>query len=299
MNFAQEPVRGFTARATYTLGAGALLAYAALVLLFLWQSWPALSSEGPALLLSGEWFFRAGRFGALAMIYGTAVVSALALALAAPVGIGAAIFTAELLPPRARLGVKVAIELLAGIPSVVYGLLGVLLLRGFMVRLLAPWDPLSGDTLATAGVLLAVMILPTVMTLSDDALAAVPRRQKEAARSLGLSHGEVVLAVSLPEARSGLAAALLLGLGRALGETIAVFLVVGRQDNQLPERLFSFAAAASAGQTLTSKLGGSETAIAYGDPQHWGAISALGLILLALAGGATLGGARLARGRSS
>ena len=299
MNSRAEPVRGMVGRMIYALGLGALLAYGGLVLLFIAESWPAWRSAGVGMITSGEWFFRAGRFGALAMIYGSAVVSALALVLAAPVGIGAAIFTAELLPARARLGVKVAIELLAGIPSVVYGLLGVLLLREWMLPLLAPWEPLSGDTLATAGVLLAVMILPTVMTLADDALAAVPRRQKEAARCLGLSRGETVLAVSLPQARSGLAAALLLGLGRALGETIAVFLVVGRQDNQLPERLVSFAAAANAGQTLTSKLGGSETAIAYGDPLHWGAISALGLILLALAGGVTLAGARLAHGRAA
>lgn len=262
--------------------------------MFLWQSRPAWAHSGFGLLTGTEWFFRAERFGALPMIYGTVVVAGLALLLAGPLGVGAAVFTAEALPPRARLVVKAAIELLAGIPSVVYGLLGVLLLRDWMFRLLAPFEPLSGDSLATAGVLLAVMVLPTVMTLADDAFSAVPRSAREAARGLGLTRAETFFAVSLPAAWPGLASALLLGLGRALGETIAVFLVVGRQDNQWPEFLFSLAPLVSAGQTLTSKLGGSETAIAYGDPLHWGAMAGLGVLLLALSGGVTFAGARLA-----
>ena len=113
------------------------------------------------------------------MIYGTLVVAAVALGLAAPIGIGAAIFTAEYLPRRLRLVVKLTIELLAGVPSVVYGLLGILLLRNWVYDLLEPFDPLSGDTLLTAGLLLAVMILPTVMTLADDALRAVPAAQRD------------------------------------------------------------------------------------------------------------------------
>lgn len=287
-------------RALAVAGSGvALAAYLGLALLLFFQSLPAFSHQGLSFVTGTEWFFRAARFGALPMIYGTVVVSALALLAAAPLGIGAAVFTAELAPPRLRLAVKAAIELLAGIPSVVYGLLGVLLLRGWMERLLAPWEPLSGDTLATGGVLLAVMVLPTIMTLADDALAAVPARQRQAARGLGLSRAQTVLAVSLSQALPGLAAAVLLGLGRALGETIAVFLVVGRQDNQWPEALLSLAPLAQAGQTLTSKLGGSETAIAYGDPLHWGAICGLGLLLLGLAGTATFVGARLAVRRES
>ncbi|MGH8005932.1 MAG: PstC family ABC transporter permease, partial [Candidatus Binatia bacterium] len=159
---------------------------------------------------------------------------------------------------------------------------------------LAPFDPLSGDTLLTAGVLLAVMILPTVMTLSDDALRGVPGAQRAAARGLGLTQTEVVLGVSLPQALPGIVAATLLGLGRALGETIAVFLVVGRQDNQWPATLFSLRPLIAAGQTLTSKLGGSETNIAYGDPLHWAAMVGLGLILLGMVATVTLVGAWLA-----
>src|SRR5262249_45972188 len=158
--------------------------------------------------------------------------------------------------------------------------------------------PLSGDTLLTAALLLAVMILPTIMTLADDALRDVPSAQRLAARGLGLTHTEAVFSVTLPQAGRGICSAVLLGLGRALGETIAVFLVVGRQDNQWPESLWSLQPLIKAGQTLTSKLGGSETNIAYGDPLHWAAIVGLGLILLVVTGMVTFFGIRLSNRKS-
>jgi len=268
-----------------------LVALATLTLLvgvFAWQSVPVWQHEGWGYLTGRKWFFRQKEFGALAMIYGSSVVSLVALVLAAPLGMCAAIFTAEYLPRHGRLAVKVVIELLAGVPSVVYGLLGILLLRGWIYDLFARFAPLNGDTLLTAGVLLAVMVLPTIVTLSDDALRSVPARQRRAARALGLTRGETILHVALPQARRGLVAALLLGLGRALGETIAVFLIVGRQDNNLPEHWWSMAKLLESGQTLTSKLGSSETNIGYGDPLHWAAIVGLGLILLLLTGGLTV-----------
>jgi phosphate transport system permease protein len=137
-----------------------------------------------------------------------------------------------------------------------------------------------------------------VMTLADDALSGVAATQRLAARSLGLTRAETALRVGLRQAFPGLVSALLLGLGRALGETIAVFLVIGRQDNQWPERLLSLRPLTEAGQTLTTKLGGSETFIAYGDPQHWGAIMGLGLVLFVVVGAISLAGARLATWRS-
>src|SRR5882757_9544197 len=132
------------------------------------------------------------------------------------------------------------------------------------------------------------MVLPTIVTLSDDALRSVPAAQRQAARGLGLTRAETILSVALPQARRGLGAALLLSFGRALGETIAVFLVVGRQDNNLPEHWLALRAWLDSGQTITSKLGGSETNIAYGDPLHWAAIVGLGLILLVMTGIVTL-----------
>ena len=278
---------------------GTVLAGSALALmagLFLVQSLPVWKHEGLTYLTGTEWFYRAGRFGAAPMIYGTAVVAGIAVALAAPVALGAALFSSERLSGRARLLVKAPVELLAGVPSVVYGLLGVLLLRGPIYRLLEPFEPLSGDTLATGGVLLGVMILPTVMTLADDALAGGPASQRRAARALGLTRAESALWVVVPQALPGLAAAVLLGLGRALGETIAVFLVIGRQDNQWPESLLALEPLARAGQSLTTKLGGSETFIAYGDPLHWAAIVGLALVLLVVVLALSLAGSSLARG---
>jgi phosphate transport system permease protein len=271
----------------------AALFFLSLICVFAFQTIPVARHIGIGYFTGTTWFYRTGQFGILPMLYGTAMVSAVALLLAAPVGIGAAIFVSEYLPGAARLSFKVIIELLAGIPSVVYGLLGILFLREWIYEGFARFDPLSGDTLLTAGILLAVMILPTIMTLADDSLRGVPRIQRSAARGLGLTRAETVLYVALPQARPGIVAALLLGLGRALGETIAVFLVVGRQDNKLPETWWSPRPLLEAGQTLTSKLGGSETNIAYGDPLHWAAIVGLGLLLLLVVGGITWVGARV------
>lgn len=280
--------RGWTVWASYGATGVALAFVLALVVSLVVESLPVWTHEGLSYLTGRVWHYRAESFGALPMIYGSLVVASIALALAAPLGIGAALYSAEYVPARLRWWVKVPIELLAGVPSVIYGLLGMLLLRDWIYRLLTPFDPLSGDTLLTAGILLAVMVLPTVMTLADDALRGVPASQRRAARGLGLTRAESISQIILPQAAPGLLAAVLLGLGRALGETIAVFLVVGRRDNQWPESLFSPRPWLEAGQTLTSKLGGSETFVAYGDPLHWAAIVGLGLILLLLVGGLAL-----------
>ena len=289
----------WTRAASFGFTALAVLFLAALVGMFVWQSLPVWRHMGFDYVAGARWFHRQQEFGALAMIYGTVMVSGVALLLAAPVGVGAAVFTAEMLPNRWRLPVKGAVELLAGVPSVIYGLLGILFLREWVYRALAPFDPLSGDTLLTAGILLAVMVLPTMMTLSDDALRGVPAAQRQAARGLGLTRAETILTVSLPQAWRGMVAALLLALGRALGEGIAVFLVAGRQDNQWPESLFSLRPLMEAGQTLTCKLVGSETNIAYGDPLHWAAMVGLGLLLLTMVAGVTWLGARLMRGKEA
>jgi len=274
-----------------------LLFLAGMVALFLWQSLPVWRESGIDFVLGDRWFFRQKEFGVLPMIYGSLVVSGIALGVSVPLGIGAAVFCSEILTPNFRLPLKIMVELLAGVPSVVYGLLGILFLRNWVYALLTPFDPLSGDTLLTAGLLLGVMVLPTIMTLSDDALRSIPGNQRLAARGLGLTRAEAIFAITLPQARRGLWAAVLLAFGRALGETIAVFLVVGRMDNVLPETLFSLRPVIEAGQTLTSKLGGSETHIAYGDPLHWAAIAGLGLVLLTIAAGITFCATYLIRGK--
>jgi len=270
-------------------------AIALLVCVFAWQSIPVWQKEGWSYLTGDNWYFRNQEFGALPMIYGTVVVAIIALTIATPIGFGAAICTAEYLPRRLRIAVKVLVELLAGVPSVVYGLIGILLLRNWIYDGFESFELLSGDTLMTAGILLAVMILPTIVTLSDDALRGVPSTQRRAARGLGLTKAESILFITLPQAKKGLGAALLLSMGRALGETIAVFLVVGRQDNNLPDRWYSLRAWVDSGQTIASKLGGSETNIAYGDPVHWAAMVGLALVLLFMTTTVTLIGTSLTK----
>lgn len=262
-------------------GLAAILLFGALGLL-LWQSRFIFADGIIDFTTGGEWFYRNKLFGALPMIYGSVAVSAIALLLALPLGLGSAILASEYLPRGPRLFFKSTVELLAGIPSVIYGLIGVLFLREWVYRSLERFDPISGDSLLTGGILLAVMILPTVTTLSDDALRSVSTRQRAAARGLGLTRAESIARIVLPQAAPGILTASLLGLGRALGETIAVFLVIGRQDNQLPQHAFSLDALIAPGQTLTSKLGGSEVQIAYGDPLHWSAMLGLALLLLLL-----------------
>ncbi|BDS08247.1 hypothetical protein NT6N_32870 [Oceaniferula spumae] len=269
--------KSFTLVSCY-IGSGVMVLFIVLMLAaFLIHSLPAWRGGVWDLLAGTEWYYRSEKFGMLSMIYGSAVVSLIAILFAAPLGIGAAVYTAEIAGHRWRMIVKGIIELLAGVPSVIYGILGILFLREWVRR---GFDLNTGDTLLTAGLLVGVMILPTVVTLCDDALRAVPRIQRDAARGLGMTRSEMIFSVLVPQAGSGMMAAVLLALGRGVGETIAVMLVVGRQDNQLPASIVDFDKILEPGQTLTSKLGGSEVNIAFGDPGHWGAITALALVLL-------------------
>lgn len=267
-------------KAAYFFSGLCLLFFLGMVLFLFLQSLPAWKNEGLSYVIGKIWYYRSEAFGLLSMIYGTLWVSLLSLLLAAPIGIAAAIYISEYSGGKARILLKILVELLAGVPSVVYGLIGVLILRNWVCQSLSLR---SGDTLLTASLLLAVMILPTIVSLSEDALKGVPRRFAEASRAMGMNKAQTIIYSLLPSAKVGLISSCLLGLGRALGETIAVFLVVGRADNRLPENLFSLKPLFEAGQTLTSKLGGSEVNLAYGDPLHWGAICGAAFVLLSLA----------------
>ena len=254
---------------------------AAFILLMLFtfaiESIPAWKNGAWNILAGKEWFYRSEKFGMLSMIYGSVIVAFIAILIAAPLGIGTAIYTAEIAPNRFRLIIKAIIELLAGVPSVIYGILGIIFLREWIQNGL---QLNTGDTLLTAGILVGIMILPTVATLCDDSFRSIPSQQRAASRALGMTRWETILNTLLPQAFSGITAAVLLALGRGAGETIAVMLVVGRQDNQTPSSILDISTWFSSGQTVTSKLGGSEVHIAYGDPSHWPAISALALVLL-------------------
>ncbi|MGH9263072.1 MAG: ABC transporter permease subunit [Acidimicrobiales bacterium] len=241
------------------------------------------------LLTSAVWDFPRGRFGATAMIWGTAAVAAIALLIAAPVGWAVAVAIHEVAPVRGRRLLRSGAELLAVVPSIVYGLVGVAYVRPFVARVA---DVPGGDSLLAGGLVLAVMVLPTIVAVSVDALAAVPASAREAAAACGLTRTEVIRSAVLPQARRGMRAGLLLGLARALGETVAVFLVVGRADGRLPESLGAmFDVLVRPGQTLTTKLNGPESVLAGTSGPHWAALCGLGLILLVAVAGLTVAGA--------
>ena len=214
------------------------------------QAAPAIQKYGLDFLTSTTWDVNKGQFGVLPEIWGTLYSSLLALMLGGFFGVAIAIFlTQDFLPPKLELVFKNIIELLAAIPSVVYGLWGLFVLIP-TIRPIAQWfyeylgwlpffgTTLSGPGLLPAAIVLTIMILPTVSAISRDALSAVPPRLREAAFGMGATHWEVILRVILPTASTGIFGALVLGFGRALGETMALAMLVGN-SNQLSISLFS------------------------------------------------------------
>lgn len=210
------------------------------ILYELWGS-SALSREefGLSFLWSTAWNPVTQQFGALPFIYGTLVTAALALLLAGPIGIGIAAYLIEIAPLRVNRLLGFIVELLAAIPSVVYGLWGIFVLAPFLREHIVPplqsvlgWTPLftgtfSGWSAFTASMVLAVMILPTVASISRDVIAAVPKDQREAMLALGATRWEMFRVAVVPYARSGIIGALVLALGRAAGETMAVTMIIG------------------------------------------------------------------------
>lgn len=228
-----------------TLGAAAtilvLLLGVAIALFF--GAWPAFREFGIGFLFSDAWSPPKERFGAATAIYGTLVTSVIAMLIAVPVGLGVAVFLTELCWPPLRRPIGVAIELLAGIPSIIYGVWGVYYFRPvmqeyiqpFLIKTLGPLPligvlfqgPPFGYGVLTAGLVLAVMILPFIAAISRDAFETVPAVLKEAAYGVGATTFEVIGNVVLPYTRSGVVGGAMLALGRALGETMAVTFVVG------------------------------------------------------------------------
>lgn len=223
-------------------------------------------------LLGTHWNPDKGQFGILPMLFGSMFVMIIAVAVAFPLGLMVAIYIAETRSSKLRRFTKSCLEMLVGIPSIVYGLIGVAYLNIWVSDLFALQ---SGRVILTAGLLLGVMILPTFLTLTEDALSTVPVRYRENAKSLGLYRHEIIFSIILPQAKTGIAGAGLLALGRALGETMAVMLVIGSLD-RLPSPLFN---PLSSGQTITSKLGREVTESAFGSV-HFSALIFMSLILV-------------------
>ena len=204
-------------------------------------SWPSIVAFGPSFIWKSSWDPITSKFGALPMIFGTVMTSLIAIVLAAFIGIMAAVFLADFAPRWLGQPLSFLIELLAAVPSVVYGLWGLFVLAPFMRTTIGPalqhvlgWMPLFsgpiyGVGLLTGGIILALMIVPTVTAISRDVLVAIPRDLREASMALGSTKWETAIRVVLPAARVGVFGACVLALGRALGETIAVTMVIGNR----------------------------------------------------------------------
>ncbi|MBV8810825.1 MAG: phosphate ABC transporter permease subunit PstC [Acidobacteriaceae bacterium] len=194
---------------------------------------------GWSFLITSVWDPVAGTFGALPFIYGTVVTSILGLLVAVPEGIGSAIFLSEMAPPRLSNACTFLIELLAAVPSVIYGLLGIFILVPILERHVVPplksafgWlpifqGPFYGVSLFSAGIVLSIMIVPFIVSVSREVLLAVPRDQREASLALGASQWQTTWRVVVPNASSGIVGSIFLALARALGETMAVTMVIG------------------------------------------------------------------------
>jgi phosphate transport system permease protein len=250
---------------------------------------PALAAFGPGFLVTNAWNPVTEKFGALAPVYGTLVTSAIAMLIAIPVAFGIALFITELCPIRLKRPLATMIELLAAIPSIIYGIWGLFVLAPFVQDYIEPAligslgeipglgllfaGPPLGIGVLTAGFILAVMVLPLISSIMRDVFLTVPPVLKESAYALGATTAEVAWQVVLPYARIGVVGGILLGLGRALGETMAVTFVIGNSYHVHLSIL-------QPGTTISAALA-NEFTEAVGD-LYLSSLVALGLILFVI-----------------
>ncbi|TAN17675.1 MAG: phosphate ABC transporter permease subunit PstC [Rhizobiaceae bacterium] len=252
-------------------------------------AWPALAKFGFSFIWTERWSPVKEIFGALAPIYGTLVTSAIAMAIGIPVSFGIAIFLTEICPQKLRRPIGIAIELLAGIPSIIYGLWGFFILAPFLQTTVQPFligtlgnIPVIGVLfggapygigLFTAGIVLAIMVLPFITSITRDVFLTVPVLLRESAYGMGMTTWEVVRRIVIPYSRVGLVGGIMLGLGRALGETMAVTFVIGNSHN--------ISASLLSPSTTISAAIANEFTEATG-PIYTSSLIALGLILFVI-----------------
>ena len=262
-----------------------------LLLAIAWEigvaGWPTLHKFGFGFLTSSEWDPVKGEYGAAPAIYGTIISSIIALVLATPLAIGVSLFLSELAPRWLRQPVGFLVDLLAAIPSVVYGLWGIFVLLPVLRDPVMPFlrdtlhlektglftGPAYGPSMLAAGVILAIMVLPYIASVSREVLLAVPRSQREAALALGATRWEAIWGAVLPYARSGIVGGIILGLGRALGETMAVTMLIGNRP-EIAASLFA------PGYTMASLLA-NEFSEASSDA-HLSALMAVAFVLFVI-----------------
>lgn len=243
---AQRRVDGVFGVTTAACGALVLLVLAYMVLTTTNTAFPVFRAEGISFVTGADWIPSRGVFGILPFIYGTLVTSLIALLIAVPVSLGVSLYLTEAAPAWLRAPVAYAVDLLAAVPSVVYGLWGVFVLLPLFLQPAAealsrvfgflPFfaAPASGISYFGAGVVLAIMIIPIISALAREIFRAVPADDRYAAYALGATRWEMIWGAVLPRSRAGLVGAVMLGLGRALGETIAVALLVGSRPSISP-----------------------------------------------------------------
>jgi phosphate transport system permease protein len=246
------------------------------IFLFLaWNGWDALMAIGPArLYLSGDWnpvSVRGAAWGMLGLVAGTVMISVMAMCIALPLGFALAVYLSDIASPRVRETLKPMIEMIAGIPSVVLGLLGLIYLAPLVAR---TFGLSNGLNALTASILVGIASVPSIASLSEDALSSVSLRMREASLALGATRWTTIRKVVTPAARSGVVAASMLGLGRAIGETIIVLMVAGN-SLAFPTSLLS------AARPMTATIAIEIREVVVGD-LHWSALFAVGLTLFIL-----------------
>lgn len=253
----------------------------ALITFFIFKSGlPVLTEYGVLNFILGDsWKPTAGQYGILSLLAGTIWVTVGALIIGVPTGIACALFLAKILPPKPARLFKSAIELLAGIPSVVYGFFGLVILVPAIREYILPiWQifnkeaTTTGFSILAGAIILAIMILPTIVSLSENAISAVPSEYEEASLALGATKRETITKVILPAAKSGIFSSVILGMGRAIGETMAVLLITGNMP-KVPTGALDSAA------TLTGTIA---MEMSYAGPQHQQALFAIGIILFVI-----------------
>jgi len=271
---------------TRTAAVAVLIILGGIIVSLVYGSLPALRTFGIGFLFTESWNPVTEKFGAVAPIYGTVVTSLIAMLIAVPVGLFIALFLTELCPMWLRRPIGTAIELLAGIPSIIYGLWGLFVFAPFLQQYVQPFliavfgkvpvlstlfeGPPYGIGILTAGLILAIMVLPFITSISRDVFEAVPPVLKEAAYGLGCTTWEVARYVVLPYTRVGVIGGVMLGLGRALGETMAVTFVIGNAHRISGSIL-------APGTTISATIA-NEFTEAVGD-LYTSSLTALGLIL--------------------
>lgn len=274
---------------TLVFAASVMLILACILVSLAVGAWPALREFGPGFVTTVEWDPVGQKFGALIAIWGTLATSIIALAVAFPISFGIAVFLTEICPVGLRRPMGMAIELLAGVPSIIYGMWGFFVFAPVFENYVQPVlantlgqlpligelfrGPATGVGILAAGLILAVMIIPFIASVMRDVFEIVPPVLKESAYGLGCTKWEVVRKIVLPYARHGVAGGVMLGLGRALGETMAVTFVIGNA-HRLSWSLFD--AGNSISSTLANEFSEAEK------PLHVSSLFALGLILFAI-----------------